>query len=146
VLYQLPLILYCSEMTKQSDRWNVTLQVLYQLPFNSFWCCDPLYISLNSTSSSQFVRFEPWRAQKLPEARRNLWMLDSCSLKTLLLLIVRRSFGDDAQMSVPTPYGCKRRNGSDRIGQTEKSCTRLGVIGWSQNSKPILQPERAWEG
>jgi len=69
VLYQL--LWYCSEVTKQSGRWNVTLQVLYQLPCNSFSYCDPLHVSLNSTSSRQFARFEPWRAQKLPEARRN---------------------------------------------------------------------------
>ena len=61
---------YCREVRKQSDKWNVMLQVLYHLPFKFFSCCGPLYISLNSISTCQSVTFEPWGAhQKLPRRK-----------------------------------------------------------------------------
>ena len=61
---------YCREVRKQSDKWNVMLQVLYHLPFKFFSCCGPLYISLNSISTCQSVTFEPWGVhQKLPRRK-----------------------------------------------------------------------------
>ena len=63
---------YCRGVTKQSDRWHFTLQMLYQYPFNFFWCCGPLYTSLNSTSSSQLARFESMESTEPSRGKKKL--------------------------------------------------------------------------